>query len=363
MTTLRHPPKTPGSVGGRFRDHNRTAPDDVITDQMVVTDDASIAADPQTPAGRLSKLSYSRDLDVRMCVAANPSTPGADLVRMLDRGAMIRPLVLSNPSLPADVAEAVAQHPKHDTDLADLAHNPAATPAVLERAALVELAQWTVAGHVNASPAALLAIIANTTNIQLVAVAGCNINATDAVRIVGSTRIDEISTWQAADGTTGSEVTTTTHSTSPAYLEAQSWSKNAAVRRAVAANPRTPEATLRRYLTKGIVARADVLKNPGLSDELVTEVARKPKDGNDLRAIATRSSLPAEVFTLCERDVIAATTIAGRADTPEGVWQNLASSGARQVAQTVAENVSAPAGIRATAAARVQEILDALNAG
>ena len=96
----------------------------------------------------MTKLSFSKNELVRLAVAANPSTPVADLQRMLNRGRDVRATVLSNPSLPEADMLTVAARPRTG-DLTALAANPAVTEDVIAKAlaSADDVARQTLLAH------------------------------------------------------------------------------------------------------------------------------------------------------------------------------------------------------------------------
>lgn len=98
MTFTRVPPGT--RRGGEFANRTRGEGPALDTADLVAR-----AADPDTDPRELGRLSFSKDKDVRLAVAGNPSTPAKDLTRMLNRGWEVRAAVLGNPSLPQETRD------------------------------------------------------------------------------------------------------------------------------------------------------------------------------------------------------------------------------------------------------------------
>ena len=117
---------TPQRQGGRFRSHERG---DAAVSLRPGGDEAR-ASNPATSAKVLTRLSYSKEEQVREAVAGNPSTPVEDLRRMLNRGQGVRASVLGNPSLPEGDMLTVLRRPRPG-DVEVIANNPAATAEVL----------------------------------------------------------------------------------------------------------------------------------------------------------------------------------------------------------------------------------------
>ena len=95
----------------------------------------AVAANPSTPPASLAHLADDSDDDIRAAVAANEHTPDAALVVLAgDHDTTVRICVGSNPAAPAEALGLLAIDPEARVRLA-VARNPSASPDLVDAAA------------------------------------------------------------------------------------------------------------------------------------------------------------------------------------------------------------------------------------